>query len=281
MALLSESKVWTEKQIPMLQFLKKVNISQNSWPQEESAEICFFLRRHLHLHLDCEEPELVGRKMNHGVFIRLHSMQKQRKCSKCWMFKFRKKNIDQWLGYSLIATSLEKTWTVLRVTKHDNLSWKEDASDESRSRSSCCIVKLGGAAITSKNVLEKIYDENLEIVDWSKRPGRSEFICEVDDFGDQESSKFRKFVVEFTDLSTVAKTQDVGFVHVLHKDAVLDSILGCTILSDGQFLVEKSSVNAANWSTQMVFGSASYHMWHRWKARYSQNFDNRVWDPGG
>ncbi|KAF8103850.1 hypothetical protein N665_0183s0027 [Sinapis alba] len=37
--------------------------------------------------------------------------------------------------------------------------------------------------------------------------------------------------VASADLSTVAKTIDSGFVPVLHGDAVLDNILGCTILS--------------------------------------------------
>uniref|UniRef100_A0A2P2Q7I8 Uncharacterized protein LOC105630501 n=1 Tax=Rhizophora mucronata TaxID=61149 RepID=A0A2P2Q7I8_RHIMU len=76
-----------------------------------------------------------------------------------------------------------------------------------------CIVKLGGAAITCKNELEKINEENLEIVssqlresmfagsgsqqingmDWSKRPGRSEIECNIDDFeghGFLDSSSF-------------------------------------------------------------------------------------------
>lgn len=198
---------------------------------------------------------------------------------------------------------------------------------ESPTRSIRCIVKLGGAAITRKNELEEIHDENLEAVacqlrqammeegsapskvigmDWSKRPGSSEIACDVDDLGDEEdsSSEFSKFVVVHgagsfghfqasrsgvhkgglekpivkagfvatrisvtnlnleivralaregiptfgmspfscgwttskrdvasADLSTVAKTIDSGFVPVLHGDAVLDNILGCTILS--------------------------------------------------
>ncbi|KAL8142328.1 hypothetical protein V2J09_015360 [Rumex salicifolius] len=56
-----------------------------------------------------------------------------------------------------------------------------------------CIVKLGGAAITCKNELEKVNEENLETVsthlrkamisgevigmDWSKRPGQSDLTC--------------------------------------------------------------------------------------------------------
>ncbi|CAN6976088.1 hypothetical protein IGI04_036965 [Brassica rapa subsp. trilocularis] len=195
---------------------------------------------------------------------------------------------------------------------------------ESPTRSVRCIVKLGGAAITRKNELEEIHDENLEAVacqlrqamtegsapskvigmDWSKRPRSSEIACDVDDLGDQDSSEFSKFVVVHgagsfghfqasrsgvhkgglekpivkagfvatrisvtnlnleivralaregiptigmspfscgwttskrdvasADLSTVAKTIDSGFVPVLHGDAVLDNILGCTILS--------------------------------------------------
>ncbi|KAJ0257785.1 Isopentenyl phosphate kinase [Hirschfeldia incana] len=196
---------------------------------------------------------------------------------------------------------------------------------ESPTRSIRCIVKLGGAAITRKNELEEIHEENLGIVacqlrqammegsapskvigmDWSKRHGSSEIACDVDDLGmDQESSEFSKFVVVHgagsfghfqasrsgvhkgglekpivkagfvatrisvtnlnleivralaregiptigmspfscgwttakrdvasADLSTVAKTIDSGFVPVLHGDAVLDNILGCTILS--------------------------------------------------
>ncbi|CAN8291574.1 unnamed protein product [Cochlearia groenlandica] len=197
--------------------------------------------------------------------------------------------------------------------------------DESRSRSIRCIVKLGGAAITCKNEMEKIHEENLETVacqlrksmmvgessrkvigmDWSKRHGSSEiYCCDVDDGEDPKSCAFSKFVVVHgagsfghfqasrsgvhkgglekpivkagfvatrisvtnlnleivralareglptigmspfscgwstsrrqvasADLSTVAKTIDSGFVPVLHGDAVLDNILGCTILS--------------------------------------------------
>lgn len=74
---------------------------------------------------------------------------------------------------------------------------------------------IGGAAITRKNELERIHDENLEIVacqlrqamtegavpgkvigmDWSKRHGSSELSCDVDDFEDQDSTEFSKFVV--------------------------------------------------------------------------------------
>ncbi|KAI9170432.1 hypothetical protein LWI28_027844 [Acer negundo] len=75
-----------------------------------------------------------------------------------------------------------------------------------------CIVKLGGAAITCKNELEKINEENLEIVssqlrktmissdkvvslDWSKRPGNSDISCNVDSFGDQLNFDANKFIV--------------------------------------------------------------------------------------
>ncbi|TXG56573.1 hypothetical protein EZV62_017886 [Acer yangbiense] len=75
-----------------------------------------------------------------------------------------------------------------------------------------CIVKLGGAAITCKNELEKINEKNLEIVssqlrqtmissenvvslDWSKRPGTSDISCNVDSFGDQLSFDANKFIV--------------------------------------------------------------------------------------
>ncbi|KAG7547859.1 Chromo-like domain superfamily [Arabidopsis suecica] len=88
MALLSESKVWTEKQIPTLQILKQVNKSQYRWTQVHDVNR-FLMWRHLHLNLDCEEPKLAGRKRNHGLLIRLHSKQKQRKCPKSWMFKFK------------------------------------------------------------------------------------------------------------------------------------------------------------------------------------------------
>ncbi|KAG7578986.1 hypothetical protein ISN45_Aa03g031560 [Arabidopsis thaliana x Arabidopsis arenosa] len=67
----------------------------------------------------------------------------------------------QWLGYDLIITCLENknNWTKLRVKKWENLCWKEAASDESRSISICCIMKLGGMAFIYKNVLERIHNE--------------------------------------------------------------------------------------------------------------------------
>ncbi|KAG7564023.1 Retrotransposon gag domain [Arabidopsis suecica] len=88
MALLSESKVWTEKQIPTLQILKQINKSQYRWTQVHDVNH-FLMWRHLHLNLDGEEPKLAGRKRNHGLLIRLHSRQKQRKCPKSWLFKFK------------------------------------------------------------------------------------------------------------------------------------------------------------------------------------------------
>ncbi|XP_010532643.1 PREDICTED: uncharacterized protein LOC104808621 [Tarenaya hassleriana] len=86
---------------------------------------------------------------------------------------------------------------------------------ERRNSSIRCIVKLGGAAVTCKNELEKIHDENLSItacqlrqarmvgsgsskvigMDWSKRPGGSEIFCDVDEIGDEETAEFGKFVV--------------------------------------------------------------------------------------
>ncbi|XP_042498898.1 isopentenyl phosphate kinase-like [Macadamia integrifolia] len=187
-----------------------------------------------------------------------------------------------------------------------------------------CIVKLGGAAITCKNEIEKINDENLEIasshlrqarnssfssnkvigMDWSKRPGVSEISPSLDDFGDSPLLDSSNFIVVHgagsfghfqasrsgvhkgrlhlplvmagfvatrisvtslnleivralaregipsigmspfacgwstcerniasADISQVAKAVNSGFVPVLHGDAVLDNLKGCTILS--------------------------------------------------
>ncbi|XP_056165825.1 isopentenyl phosphate kinase isoform X3 [Syzygium oleosum] len=152
-----------------------------------------------------------------------------------------------------------------------------------------CIVKLGGAAITCKNDLEKINEANLEMVatqlrrvmisgsssskvpgmDWSKRNGKLETSLDVDEFKDQELLESSSFIVVHgagsfghfqasqsgvhkgglkrpivkagfvatrisiasADLSTVAKALDLGFIPVLHGDAVLDELQGCTILS--------------------------------------------------
>lgn len=78
-----------------------------------------------------------------------------------------------------------------------------------------CIVKLGGAAITCKNELETINEENLKIVskqlhqamfpvsasenapgmDWSKRSGASEQPTINDELFDQQISDLEKFVV--------------------------------------------------------------------------------------
>ncbi|OMO71926.1 Aspartate/glutamate/uridylate kinase [Corchorus olitorius] len=80
-----------------------------------------------------------------------------------------------------------------------------------------CIVKLGGAAITCKNELEKINEENLETVsshlreamilgscskkvigmDWSKRAGVSDISASLSDFGDQGQFNvdFSRFIV--------------------------------------------------------------------------------------
>ncbi|XP_043704213.1 isopentenyl phosphate kinase isoform X2 [Telopea speciosissima] len=187
-----------------------------------------------------------------------------------------------------------------------------------------CIVKLGGAAITCKNELEKINDENLKIasshlrqamnsssssnkviaMDWSKRSGVSEISASLDDFGDfplldssnsivvHGAGSFGHFQASRSgvhkgglhlplvragfvatrisvtslnleivralaregipsigmspfacgwstcernlasaDISQVAKAINSGFVPVLHGDAVLDNLQGCTILS--------------------------------------------------
>ncbi|XP_058772518.1 isopentenyl phosphate kinase-like [Vicia villosa] len=185
-----------------------------------------------------------------------------------------------------------------------------------------CIVKLGGAAITCKNELEKINEEILHKVseqlrqamiatsekppgmDWSKKPGESEICCKPEDFGDDYVSECSRFIVvhgagsfghfqasksgvhkgnldkplvkggfvatrisvttlnleivralaregipsvgmspfscgwitgerhiSSADLSPVARAIDSGFTPVLHGDAVLDEIQGCTILS--------------------------------------------------
>ncbi|KAL8518613.1 hypothetical protein ACS0TY_009820 [Phlomoides rotata] len=74
-----------------------------------------------------------------------------------------------------------------------------------------CIVKLGGSAITCKNELETINEDNLNIVssqlrqgmnlglsngmDWSRKPGSSEIPNVVDDFDDQLAADPKKFVV--------------------------------------------------------------------------------------
>lgn len=78
-----------------------------------------------------------------------------------------------------------------------------------------CIVKLGGAAITCKNRLETIDEENLKEVssqlrqafvpdstsatvlgmDWSKRPGQSEAPSFINDFGDQPVADSESFIV--------------------------------------------------------------------------------------
>ncbi|XP_062162041.1 isopentenyl phosphate kinase [Alnus glutinosa] len=81
---------------------------------------------------------------------------------------------------------------------------EEEKQEKHQTKPIRCIVKLGGAAITCKNELEKINEENLGIVssqlrqammlgqspstkvlgmDWSKRHGESEVSCCVDDFG--------------------------------------------------------------------------------------------------
>lgn len=71
---------------------------------------------------------------------------------------------------------------------------------------------IGGAAITCKNELENIDEENLEIVstqlrqallssdkvvgmDWSKRPGISDIACNVAGFRDKLSVDSTNFIV--------------------------------------------------------------------------------------
>ncbi|CAK9308586.1 unnamed protein product [Citrullus colocynthis] len=78
-----------------------------------------------------------------------------------------------------------------------------------------CIVKLGGAAITCKNELETIHEENLATVsshlrktmvsgsssentfgmDWSKQPGKSDIACNVDDLREHEVGLASPFIV--------------------------------------------------------------------------------------
>ncbi|XP_024029425.1 uncharacterized protein LOC21398807 isoform X2 [Morus notabilis] len=78
-----------------------------------------------------------------------------------------------------------------------------------------CIIKLGGAAITCKNELETIHEENLKGVsshlrqsmlsqspsakilgmDWSKQAGESNISCCIDDFRDQPSMASSPFIV--------------------------------------------------------------------------------------
>lgn len=76
-------------------------------------------------------------------------------------------------------------------------------------------LNTGGAAITCKNELEKINEENLEILslqlrqamiagssfqkvlgmDWSKRSGKSEISFDADDFKDQNLLDSSSFIV--------------------------------------------------------------------------------------
>ncbi|XP_051122096.1 isopentenyl phosphate kinase isoform X2 [Andrographis paniculata] len=74
-----------------------------------------------------------------------------------------------------------------------------------------CIVKLGGAAITCKNELETINEDNLNVVssqlreamirgschgmDWSRKPGSSDTPSVPDNFDDQLSSDSKNFIV--------------------------------------------------------------------------------------
>lgn len=202
---------------------------------------------------------------------------------------------------------------------------EEEKQEKHQTKPIRCIVKLGGAAITFKNELEKIHEENLGMVssqlrqammsgcspslkvlgmDWSKRHGEAEVSCNIDDFvGDAIVNPSRFVVVHgagsfghfqasksgvhkggldqslvkagfvatrisvttlnleivralarvgipsvgmspfscgwstyeknipSADLSSVTKAIDTGFVPVLHGDAVLDGLQGCSILS--------------------------------------------------
>ncbi|KAH6754863.1 Amino acid kinase family protein [Perilla frutescens var. hirtella] len=74
-----------------------------------------------------------------------------------------------------------------------------------------CIVKLGGSAITCKNELETINEDNLRIVssqlregmisgpchgmDWSRRPGSTEIQTVVDEFDDKLESDCKRLIV--------------------------------------------------------------------------------------
>ncbi|KAH9774074.1 isopentenyl phosphate kinase [Citrus sinensis] len=88
----------------------------------------------------------------------------------------------------------------------------QTATDVNQTKPIRCIVKLGGAAITCKNELENIDEENLEIVstqlrqallssdkvvgmDWSKRPGISDIACNVAGFRDKLSVDSTNFIV--------------------------------------------------------------------------------------
>ncbi|XP_019106055.1 isopentenyl phosphate kinase isoform X2 [Beta vulgaris subsp. vulgaris] len=86
-----------------------------------------------------------------------------------------------------------------------------DKSSISLTKPLRCIVKLGGAAITCKNELEKINEENLRMVsihlrqammsgevvdmDWSKRAGESEICVNVEEIVDHSMLDSSNFVV--------------------------------------------------------------------------------------
>ncbi|KAJ6324839.1 hypothetical protein OIU76_012019 [Salix suchowensis] len=199
----------------------------------------------------------------------------------------------------------------------------EDTTAPSVTKPIRCIVKLGGAAITCKNELEKINEETVDIVssqlreamvtgsssrkvlgmDWSTRPGKPGISCDADDFEDRNLDTSSFIVVHgagsfghfqasksgvhkgglnkplvkagfvatrisvttlnleivralaregipsiglspfscgwttsernmaSADLSMVARAINSEFIPVLHGDAVLDDLQGCTILS--------------------------------------------------
>ncbi|XP_074268272.1 isopentenyl phosphate kinase isoform X2 [Silene latifolia] len=124
-----------------------------------------------------------------------------------------------------------------------------------------CIVKLGGAAITCKNELEKINQQNLTQASQSgvHKGGLDQSLVKagfvatrisvtslnleivralaqegipsvgISPFSSGWTTSQRN--VASADIATVATAIDSGFVPVLHGDAVLDHSQGCTILS--------------------------------------------------
>ncbi|KAG8366397.1 hypothetical protein BUALT_Bualt17G0075400 [Buddleja alternifolia] len=122
-----------------------------------------------------------------------------------------------------------------------------------------CIVKLGGAAITLKNELETINEENLNIVssqlrqamisgpccgmDWSRRPGSLEVPTVVDDFDDVESDS-KKFIVVHGAGCTV--TTNYNFL------ATVRMIFTFCIGSFGHFQASKSGVHKGGLSRPLV-----------------------------
>ncbi|XP_047954997.1 isopentenyl phosphate kinase-like isoform X1 [Salvia hispanica] len=94
----------------------------------------------------------------------------------------------------------------------DQRSQSTTTNSAADARSLHCIVKLGGSAITCKNELETINEDNLSIVssqlrqgmisepchgmDWSRRPGSTNIQTVVDKFDDElESSQCKRLIV--------------------------------------------------------------------------------------